>query len=108
MRQIQKEQKDIINLVKRLCSKLTLIESEKLIQEKTLKEIEEQNNNTDLNENETLTESTNINENTTEKNLRLRNLKDIWDNYFSYNWEVTRINILGQRTYILLCRFILW
>ena len=100
LRQIQKEQKDIINLVKRLCSKLTLIESEKLIQEKTLKEIEEQNNNTDLNENETLIDTTIINENKTEKNLRLRNLKDIWDNYFSYNWEVTRTNILGQRTYI--------
>ena len=45
MRQIQKEQKDIINLVKRLTSKLTLMESELLIQAKILKEIEEQQKN---------------------------------------------------------------
>ena len=97
--QIKKEQKDIINLVKRLSSKLTLIESEQLIKEKILKEIEEQNN-TNLNESETLLDTTNINENTTEKNLRLRNLKDIWESYFSYTWEVTKTNILGQETYI--------
>ena len=97
--QIKKEQKDIINLVKRLSSKLTLIESEQLIKAKTLKEIEEQNN-TNLNESETLLDTTTINENTTEKNLRLRNLKDIWESYFSYTWEVTKTNILGQETYI--------
>ena len=98
--QIKKEQKDIINLVKRLSSKLTLIESEQLIKEKILKEIEEEQNNTNLNESETLLDTTNINENTTEKNLRLRNLKDIWESYFSYTWEVTKTNILGQETYI--------
>ena len=97
--QIKKEQKDIINLVKRLSSKLTLIESEQLIKEKILKEIEEQNN-TNLNESETLLDTSTINENTTEKNLRLRNLKDIWESYFSYTWEVTKTNILGQETYI--------
>ena len=98
--QIKKEQKDIINLVKRLSSKLTLIESEQLIKEKILKEIEEEQNNTNLNESETILDTTNINENTTEKNLRLRNLKDIWESYFSYTWEVTKTNILGQETYI--------
>ena len=98
--QIKKEQKDIINLVKRLSSKLTLIESEQLIKEKILKEIEEEQNNTNLNESETLLDTTTINENTTQKNLRLRNLKDIWESYFSYTWEVTKTNILGQETYI--------
>ena len=98
--QIKKEQKDIINLVKRLSSKLTLIESEQLIKEKILKEIEEEQNNTNLNESETLLDTSTINENTTEKNLRLRNLKDIWESYFSYTWEVTKTNILGQETYI--------
>ena len=107
LRQIQKEQKDIINLVKRLCSKLTLIESEKLIQEKTLKEIEEDQKNLNQSQsqsqNETLIDTTNINMNTTEeKNLRRRrNLNDDdWESSFGFNWDILKSNILGTETSI--------
>ena len=82
LRQIQKEQKDIINLVKRLTSKLTLMESEQLIQAKISKEIEEQQKNLNQSQiqNETVLDTTTINENITEeKNLRIRNL-DSGDN----------------------------
>ena len=103
LRQIQKEQKDIINLVKRLSSKLTLIESEQLIQAKILKEIDEEQKNLNQrqNQNETLLDTTTINENITkEKNLRIRNLNsgDVRENSFGFNWDITKTNILGQDT----------
>ena len=71
MTQIKKEQKDIINLVKRLCSKLTSIESEQLIQAKTLKETEEEqkNLNQSQSQNETLIDNNAINMNTTKKKI---------------------------------------
>ena len=103
LRQIQKEQKDIINLIKRLSSKLTLIESEQLIQAKILKEIEEEqkNLNQSQSQNETLLDTTTINENITEeKNLRIRNLNsgDDRESSFGFNWDVIKTNILGQDT----------
>ena len=104
LRQIQKEQKDIINLVKRLSSKLTLIESEQLIQAKILKEIEEEqkNLNQSQSQNETVLDTaTTINENITEeKNLRIRNLNsgDDRESSFGFNWDVIITNILGQDT----------
>ena len=106
LRQIQKEQKDIINLVKRLTSKLTLMESEQLIQAKISKEIEEQQKNLNQSQiqNETVLDTTTINENITEeKNLRIRNLDsgDSGDNresFFGFHWDVIKTNILGQDT----------
>jgi len=106
LRQIQKEQKDIINLVKRLTSKLTLMESELLIQAKISKEIEEQQKNLNQSQiqNETVLDTTTINENITEeKNLRIRNLDsgDSGDNresFFGFHWDVIKTNILGQDT----------
>ena len=103
LRQIQKEQKDIINLVKRLSSKLTLIESEQLIQAKILKEIEEEqkNLNQSQSQNETVLDTTTINENITEeKNLRIRNLDsgDNRESFFGFHWDVIKTNILGQDT----------
>ena len=103
LRQIQKEQKDIINLVKRLTSKLTLIESEQLIQAKILKEIEEQQKNLNQSQiqNETVLDTTTINENITEeKNLRIRNLDsgDNRESFFGFHWDVIKTNILGQDT----------
>ena len=87
LRQIQKEQKDIINLVKRLTSKLTLMESEQLILTKIIKEIEEEQKilNQSQSQNETVLDTTTINENITEeKNLRIRNL-DSGDNRESFS-----------------------
>jgi len=103
LRQIQKEQKDIINLVKRLTSKLTLMESELLIQAKISKEIEEQqkNLNQSQSQNETVLDTTTINENITEeKNLRIRNLDsgDNRESFFGFHWDVIKANILGQDT----------
>ena len=103
LRQIQKEQKDIINLVKRLSSKLTLMESELLIQAKISKEIEEQqkNLNQSQSQNETVLDTTTINENITEeKNLRIRNLDsgDNRESFFGFHWDVIKTNILGQDT----------
>ena len=103
LRQIQKEQKDIINLVKRLTSKLTLMESELLIQAKISKEIEEQqkNLNQSQSQNETVLDTTTINENITEeKNLRIRNLDsgDNRESFFGFHWDVIKTNILGKDT----------
>ena len=103
LRQIQKEQKDIINLVKRLTSKLTLMESEQLIQAKISKEIEEQQKNLNQSQiqNETVLDTTTINENITEeKNLRIRNLDsgDNRESFFGFHWDVIKTNILGQDT----------
>ena len=103
LRQIQKEQKDIINLVKRLTSKITLMESELLIQAKISKEIEEQqkNLNQSQSQNETVLDTTTINENITEeKNLRIRNLDsgDNRESFFGFHWDVIKTNILGQDT----------
>ena len=103
LRQIQKEQKDIINLVKRLTSKLTLMESEQLIQAKISKEIEEQQKklNQSQSQNETVLDTTTINENITEeKNLRIRNLDsgDNRESFFGFHWDVIKTNILGQDT----------
>ena len=103
LRQIQKEQKDIINLVKRLTSKLTLMESELLIQAKISKEIEEQQKNLNQSQiqNETVLDTTTINENIAEeKNLRIRNLDsgDNRESFFGFHWDVIKTNILGQDT----------
>jgi hypothetical protein len=103
LRQIQKEQKYIINLVKRLTSKLTLMESEQLIQAKISKEIEEQQKNLNQSQiqNETVLDTTTINENITEeKNLRIRNLDsgDNRESFFGFHWDVIKTNILGQDT----------
>ena len=91
--QIEKDKKDIINLVKKLCSKLSLIESEKLIKDKIEKEIKEEQYNL-LNQNESNKDNSNI----TEKRLKKRNLKyeNYWENSFSFNWDIVKTNILGE------------
>ena len=86
----QKEKKEDINLVKRLCSKLNLIESEILIQAIIEKEFKDQNNYTQ-----------NISKSDTpisKRNLRNRNLngEDLWENSLGFNWDILYSNILGQ------------
>ena len=65
--QNEKDKKDTINLVKRLYSKLSLIESEKLIKDKIEKEIKEEQYN--LNQNESNEDNSNITENRLKKEI---------------------------------------
>ena len=94
LKKIQKDKSEDINFVKRLCSKLNLIESDTLIQSIIDKEIEEQNN---LDQNKSKSD-TSISEN----RIRNRNLQkeSIWESLIGYSWVIVRTNILGQETTI--------
>ena len=92
--QIKKDKKEDINLIKRLCSKLSLIESEELIQSIVNREIEEQRN---LKQNLSKSD-TDISENKIRN--RILKFKDNLESSFGFTWEIIQTNILGQETTI--------
>ncbi len=90
MTKSQKDKKEDINLIKRLSSKLTFIESEKLIQTIMNKEIEEQKN---LSQYQNITSLNTIENNNSIK----RNLKeDILEGSLGFTRDILYTNILGQ------------